>query len=93
MAACWGMAAPRLVFSYKVDRVQRAAARYCLNDYNYTSSVTEMLKILNWQTLENRRIQNSLILLYEGLDGGSWYSLITKNLAIYSLSLKFWLIH
>ena len=29
----------------------------------------------------------------EGLDGGSWYSLITKNLAIYSLSLKFWLIH
>ena len=30
---------------------------------------------------------------YEGLDGGSWYSLITKNLAIYSLSLKFWLIH
>ena len=49
--------------TYKVDRVQRAAARYCLNDYNYTSSVTEMLKILNWQTLENRRIQNSLILL------------------------------
>ena len=31
--------------------------------------------------------------LNEGLDGGSWYSLITKNLAIYSLSLKFWLIH
>ena len=30
---------------------------------------------------------------YEGLDGGSWYSLITKNLAIYSLSLIFWLIH
>ena len=32
-------------------------------------------------------------IMYEGLDGGSWYSLITKNLAIYSLSLKFWLIH
>ena len=31
--------------------------------------------------------------MHEGLDGGSWYSLITKNLAIYSLSLKFWLIH
>ena len=31
--------------------------------------------------------------LYEGLDGGSWYSLIITNLAIYSLSLKFWLIH
>ena len=33
--------------TYKVDRVQRAAARCCLNDYNFTSSVTEMLKILN----------------------------------------------
>ena len=31
--------------------------------------------------------------IIEGLDGGSWYSLITKNLAIYALSLKFWLIH
>ena len=31
--------------------------------------------------------------IIEGLDGGSWYSLITKNLAIYSLSLKFGLIH
>ena len=51
--------------TYKVDRVQRAAARYCLNNYNFTSSVTEMLKILNWQTLENGRIQNSLILLYK----------------------------
>ena len=29
----------------------------------------------------------------EGLDGGSWHSLITKNFGIYSLSLKFWLIH
>ena len=38
---------------------------YVLNDYNFTSSVTDMLKILNWQTLENRRIQNSLILLYK----------------------------
>ena len=51
--------------TYKIDRVQRAAARYCLNDNNFTSSVTEMLKVLNWQTLENRRIQNSLILLYK----------------------------
>ena len=51
--------------TYKVDRVQRAGARYCLNDYNFTSSAIEMLKVLNWQTLETRRIQNSLILLYK----------------------------
>ena len=36
---------------------------------------------------------NGVEAIHEGLDGGSWYSLITKNLAIYSLSLKFWLIH
>ena len=51
--------------SDKIERLQRAAARYVLNDYNFTSSVTEMLHILNWQTLEHRRIQNSLIMLYK----------------------------
>ena len=48
-------------FSAKIERVQRAAARYVLNDYSTTSSVTEMLHILNWQTVEHRRIQNSLM--------------------------------
>ena len=41
----------------------------------------------------NNSVHYSDLAMYEGLDGGSWYSLITKNLAIYSLSLKFWLIH
>ena len=41
----------------------------------------------------NKKKQQSCGSLYEGLDGGSCYSLITKNLGIYSLSLKFWLIH
>ena len=31
-------------------------------------------------------------LLYEGVDGGIWNSLISKNLALYCLSLKFLLI-
>ena len=52
-------------FSAKIERVQRAAARYVLNDYSSTISVTEMLHILNLQTLEHRRIQNSLIMLYK----------------------------
>jgi len=50
---------------YTVERVQRAAARYVLYDYGRKSSVTEMIKILNWQTLEHRRLQASLILLYK----------------------------
>ena len=51
--------------SKKIESVQRAAARYVLNDYSTTSSVTEMLKSLNWQTLEHRRIQTSLIMLFK----------------------------
>ena len=51
--------------SYKIERVQRAAARYVLNDYNFTSSVTQMIQTLNWQTLHHRRINSSLILLYK----------------------------
>jgi hypothetical protein len=51
--------------TYKIERVQRAAARYVLNNYDFTSSVTEMLQFLNWQTLHQRRINTSLILLYK----------------------------
>ena len=47
----------------QIERVQRTAAIYVVNDYNYTSSVTEILKTFNWQTLEQRRIQNSLVML------------------------------
>ena len=51
--------------NYNVERVQRTAARYVLNDYGKTSSVTEMLNTLYWQTLQSRRIKSSLILLYK----------------------------
>ena len=37
--------------SQKIESVQRSAARYVCNNYNYTSSVTCMLKSLNWHTL------------------------------------------
>ena len=49
----------------KIESVQRAAAIYVLNDYSTTSSVTKMLDVLHWQTLEHRRIQNSLIMLFK----------------------------
>ena len=51
--------------SYKAERAQRAAARYVLKDYGVTSSLTEMLNTLNWQTLKSRIIKSSLILLYK----------------------------
>lgn len=48
--------------SYKIERLERAAARYAVNGYDFTSSVTEILKTLHWQTLEER-IQKSLVML------------------------------
>jgi ribonuclease P/MRP protein subunit RPP40 len=51
--------------TYKIERVQRSAARYVCNNYGQTSSVTQMLIDLNWQTLEQRRIRNSLIIFFK----------------------------
>ena len=54
----------------KIDQyemVQRSAAtyRYTCNRYHNTSSVTEMLRTLNWPTLEKRRIRTCIIFLYK----------------------------
>ena len=48
----------------KLDSVQRRAARWVTRDYQYTSSVSSMLQDLNWRTLDQRRIDSRLVLLY-----------------------------
>ena len=46
---------------HKIEMVQRRAARYTTNRYRNTSSVTDMLKELSWDTLELREKEpNSL---------------------------------
>ena len=45
--------------------MQRRAARFVSNDYNRTSSVTEMLSSQNWDSLESRRHSNDLIFFYK----------------------------
>ena len=52
-----------LVIRLKVSRGRQLDTLYVLNDYSTSNSVSEMLKSLNWQTLEHRRIRNSLIML------------------------------
>ena len=47
-------------FKQKLGTVQRRSARYCTNRYHTTSSVTDMLQDLNWETLESRRTKSSL---------------------------------
>ena len=49
--------------------VQRRAARFIKNDYSRTSSVTNMLKDLKWNTLQERRNQTKLTMLYKIIHG------------------------
>ena len=51
--------------STKFEAVQRRAARWATHDYQRTSSVTQMIKDLNWRSLEQRRIDSRLILMYK----------------------------
>ena len=49
----------------RLEKIQRSAARYVLNDYSYLSSVSAMIHQLNWPTLELRRNYLKLIMLYK----------------------------
>ena len=58
------------VLKQEVERVQKRAARFVTNDYNYNpGSMTNILNSLKWKTLEKRRETNSLMLFYKGLKG------------------------
>ena len=48
-----------------LERVQRKAARFCLQNFSKTASVTDMLSDLKWDTLETRRKENRLTLMYK----------------------------
>ena len=58
----WDPVAQRNI--YALEMVQRRAARFTLGDYRTTSSVTNMLQELNWNTLEERRKKAKVIMLY-----------------------------
>ena len=49
----------------KLEAVLRRSARWVTRDYQRTSSVTQMIKDLNWCTLEQRRIDSRLTLTYK----------------------------
>ena len=51
--------------THKLEMVQRRAARYCTNRYHNTSSVTEMLQDLQWETLESRRTKIQLTMFFQ----------------------------
>ena len=52
-----------------IEKVQRRAARWVTNQHDSMSSVTAMLKQLNWQPLELRFVHSRLCLLYQITNG------------------------
>ena len=48
----------------KLEMVHRRAARYVLHRHRNTSSVTDMLQTLNWRSLESRRKDMRLCMMF-----------------------------
>ena len=54
----------------ELENVQKRAARFVTRNYSTeTGSMTSILEELKWETLQKRRKDNRLILLYKGLKG------------------------
>lgn len=49
----------------KLEQVQRRAARFVNGDYSTYSSVSKMIKDLNWPLLQQRRQNMKLIMMYK----------------------------
>ena len=48
-----------------IEKIQRRATRVVCNDHQQASSVSEMLKILNWPSLQNMQRAASLSTLFK----------------------------
>ena len=55
--------------SYRLEMVQKRAARWVLSRYDPLASVTDMLTDLGWITLEHRRVVARLVLLFKIVNG------------------------
>ena len=64
------------------ERIQRKAAPFVTENYDRTTSVTEMLQDLQWDTLETMRRHARLSTVYKmchGLLNGDWGDYLTTN--------------
>ena len=55
--------------SDKIEKIQRKAARFVSNKYGRTDSVSAMLHDLGWHSLNDRRLDQRLILFYKIISG------------------------
>ena len=49
----------------KIEMVQRRAARFATNSYHNTSSVSNMLSSLQWPTIQQRRLNIRMCMIYK----------------------------
>ena len=56
-------------FGSGLEKVERHAARFVHNNYWPLASVTQMISILDWETLETRRQKVCLSMLYKAING------------------------
>ena len=52
----------------KLEAVQRRAARFVMSNYDRHSSVTNMISVLQWKNLQERRNVQSLLTFYKILN-------------------------
>ena len=55
--------------AYKVEMVQQCAAKWTFKRYHNTFSLTDMLEDLGWRTLEQKRADARLALLFKIYNG------------------------
>ena len=48
----------------QIEAVQRRAARFVKGDYKTTSSTSQMIRDLDWPTLQDRRVNAKLVMVY-----------------------------
>ena len=66
----------------KIEMVQRGCARYVTGNFDRTSSVASMLNCLSWPSMEERRRQYRLAVMYRILHNQvdiHWQSFLTKT--------------
>ena len=67
-------------FSFKIEMVQRRAARFVYNDYSRFSHVSAMIDALGWDSLEHHRFANQMFYkIYKGHIAISLPAVMSRN--------------
>ena len=74
---------------WNLEMVQRRSARYVLNQYHTTASVTTMINQLNWESLQRRRENARLNMFYKAHHGLAAIQLENYLVPIYAINSFF----